>query len=177
MAIVQTSCFHGFYGCTDKQRATTMPTPSKTTDRVASSMHVAFVMEDGFELLRMHQSKCMQLPHSHFSTTDRVCSPPGFSSLVRLRSLGMLPRAMRANCSMPKLLGGSVEISLNWTNTRSDGSWAGDLLLEVNAPDGRRHLCWHWWLDIDLMLARQLPGQASGTCPIPAGVTWWTSPA
>jgi len=30
----------------------------------------------------------------------------------------------------------SVDITLVWTNTAGDGSWAGDLLLEIGAPDG-----------------------------------------
>ena len=29
-----------------------------------------------------------------------------------------------------------MDVTLLWTNTAGDGSWAGDLLLEIGAPDG-----------------------------------------
>lgn len=30
----------------------------------------------------------------------------------------------------------ALNITLNWTNTAGDGSWAGDVLIEISAPDG-----------------------------------------
>ena len=74
-----------------------------------------------------------------FDDGSCVFPPPGFPCDCATDLTANVDLAGSASQSFSAAAIGTlttVDIALNWTNTANDGSWAGDLLLEIGAPDG-----------------------------------------
>ena len=56
------------------------------------------------------------------------------TDIAHVATLGASASSANASTATGTLT--TVDVTLLWTNTAGDGSWAGDLLLEIGAPDG-----------------------------------------
>ena len=137
-AAIETSC--GSYGCTD---------PS------ACNFDPSAVQDDGSCGVIDECGVCAGLGASCTGCTDPLacnffedalfddgsCSypPPGYPcDCVTAISATADLTANASSTTTTEAIGTltTADITLIWTNTAGDGSWAGDLLLEIGAPDG-----------------------------------------
>ena len=137
-ADIETSC--GFYGCTDPNACNY--NPDAIQDDGSCGVLDACGICDGGGLSCSgctNPNACNYAENAIFDDGSCVFPPPGFSCDCATEVTGNASLAgNESQLFNAEAVGNlsTVEISLNWTNTSGDGSWAGDLLLEVNAPDG-----------------------------------------
>lgn len=137
-AAIETSC--GSYGCTDPTACNYNP------DAVQDDGSCGVIDECGV---------CAGLGASCTGCTDPVacnyfadaifddgsCTypPPGYpcdcaTDIAHVATLGASAESATSGAGTGTLT--TADVTLVWTNTAGDGSWAGDLLLEIGAPDG-----------------------------------------
>ena len=137
-AAIETSC--GSYGCTDPTACNYNP------DAIQDDGSCGVIDECGV-CAGLGASctgctdpmACNYFPDAIFDDGSCIFPPPGYpcdcvTDIAQVATLGASASSANATTATGTLT--TVDVTLVWTNTAGDGSWAGDLLLEIGAPDG-----------------------------------------
>ena len=137
-AAIETSC--GAYGCTDPSACNYNPDAIQD-DGSCGVVDECGVCAGGGQSCTgcTDPIACNFFEDALFDDGSCVFPPPGFPCDCSTDLTANVTLAGNASQSFSATAIGTlttVDIALNWTNTNNDGSWAGDLLLEIGAPDG-----------------------------------------
>ena len=137
-AAIETSC--GAYGCTDPSACNYNPDAIQD-DGSCGVVDECGVCAGGGQSCTgcTDPTACNFFEDALFDDGSCVFPPPGFPCDCSTDLTANVTLAGNASQSFSATAIGTlttVDIALNWTNTNNDGSWAGDLLLEIGAPDG-----------------------------------------
>ena len=135
---IETSC--GSYGCTDPSACNYNPDAIQD-DGSCGVVDECGVCAGGGQSCNgcTDSEACNFSADAIFDDGSCIFPPPGFPCDCATELTANVDLASNASQSFSAPAIGTlttVDIALNWTNTTNDGSWAGDLLLEIGAPDG-----------------------------------------
>lgn len=137
-AAIETSC--GSYGCTDPTACNYNP-DAVSDDGSCDVVDVCGVCAGGGASCTgcTDPLACNYFADAIYDDGSCTYPPPGYpcdcvTDIAHVATLGASQASANSVVGTGTLT--TADITLVWTNTAGDGSWAGDLLLEIGAPDG-----------------------------------------
>ena len=137
-AAIETSC--GSYGCTDPTACNYNPDAIQD-DGSCGVVDVCGECAGGGASCTgcTDPAACNFFVDAIFDDGSCIYPPPGYpcdcaTDISHVATLGASQSSSTSTAATGTLT--TVDITLIWTNSAGDGSWAGDLLMEIGAPDG-----------------------------------------